>query len=89
MTYSDSFTSEVEFTLTDPSKNGKYLCVVAKDDVGNTTYLASAYPINIDTTAPTAIISGNPAPSTRTNQKVVLTLIASEEVQDITGWVRD
>ena len=89
MTYSDSFTSEVEFTLTDASKNGKYLCVVAKDDVGNTTYLASVYPINIDTTAPTATISGNPAPSTRTNQKVVLTLIANEEVQDITGWLRD
>ena len=89
VTYSDSFTSEVEFTLTDSSKNGKYLCIVAKDDVGNTTYLASAYPINIDTIAPTATISGNPAPSTRTNQKVVLTLIANEEVQDITGWVRD
>ena len=38
----------------DETHNGSYICIFAKDSYANTTILASAHPINVDITHPTA-----------------------------------
>lgn len=50
--YTQSFTNEQSFDITDDSKSGKYICAIAKDSVGNVTYVASNKKLNIDNTPP-------------------------------------
>lgn len=50
--YTQSFTNEQSFDITDDSQSGKYICAIAKDSVGNVTYVASNKKLNIDNTPP-------------------------------------
>jgi hypothetical protein len=44
-------------TFADESNNGKYICFRGSDLAGNTSYLVSSNPLNIDRTAPTTTVS--------------------------------
>lgn len=57
--YTEVLTPGQDITLSDVSKNGKYICVVASDTNGNTAYQASAYPVNLDQTPPVINITDN------------------------------
>ena len=58
-TYGNSFTNSVDFTISSQVNNGKYICIKALDTAGNTSYLVSANPLNIDTTAPIITLVGS------------------------------
>ena len=54
------------FTVSDASQNGKYVCAYGEDAVGNKAVLVSANDLNIDVTAPTITVYNpdtNPAQS--------------------------
>ncbi len=53
-TYSTSFTSGSSFTVSYNTNNGKYICARARDLANNTTYLASANPLNVSTAPPSS-----------------------------------
>ena len=56
-TYPNSFTSGSNFNITSETNNGKYMCFRAVDTAGNTSYLVSANPLNIDITNPAISIT--------------------------------
>ena len=56
-TYSDPISVLTAITFNTEANNGSYLCVVASDLSGNTTYGGSTNPLNIDVTDPTVDIT--------------------------------
>ncbi|PJB22868.1 hypothetical protein CO112_02080, partial [Candidatus Dojkabacteria bacterium CG_4_9_14_3_um_filter_150_Dojkabacteria_WS6_41_13] len=52
-TFGNAFTSGTPFTFNTEVHNGSYICAKAADLAGNTSYLSSANPLNIDVTGPT------------------------------------
>ena len=66
-TYGNTIVSGTPVTFNTEANNGSYICVIATDLAGNTTYSpASANPLNIDITPPTFIITA-PANGSSTN----------------------
>ncbi len=64
------------FSITDESKNGKFICAYGEDASHNKAVVVSAHPINIDITPPTATVAySTTAP---TNQNVTATITLSE-----------
>jgi hypothetical protein len=51
-TYGNAFTSGDDFTINAETNNGKWICAIATDTAGNTTYQASANVLNVDITVP-------------------------------------
>ena len=51
--FTTALVSGTPISITDETQNTNYICVVATDAAGNTSYLGSTSPLNIDTTPPT------------------------------------
>ena len=60
-----------------------YLWILAEDQVGNRSIVKSNA-FNLDNTAPEVEISQNP--SIPTKEKVIVTITANEEIQEVEGW---
>ncbi len=53
VTFTNSYTDNTAFTISDESHNGMYLCAKAEDMAGNMVFVKDTTPVNIDATAPT------------------------------------
>ncbi|PID99033.1 hypothetical protein CSA80_02865 [Candidatus Saccharibacteria bacterium] len=85
-TYNTAFTSGTTFSITTESYNGQYICARAEDQAGNTSYQASANPLNIDVTAPTATFAFSE--TNPTNGNVTVTMTTSEAITTPAGWTQ-
>jgi len=58
-TYSSGFVAGSDFTINTETYNGNYICVIAQDLAGNTSYAVASNPLNIDATPPVITILGD------------------------------
>lgn len=75
-TYPNNFTG-TSFSISTETNNGKYMCFRAVDNLWNTSYLASAFPLNIDTTPNGISFSDNVAVGPVTSDTI--TIVATGE----------
>lgn len=80
-TFGNSFTDGTAITIADELNNGKYICAKAVDFAGNVGYQISAFPLNIDITAPdfasVGVVSNNPIDANYGKADSILTFTLS------------
>ncbi len=84
--YSENLTSGTSFVINNESHNGQYVCAVATDAAGNTTYAVSGEDLNIDVTPPTATFANST--NAPINGDVTVTMTTSENIQTPAGWTK-
>lgn len=58
--FTETFASRENLVFENEDNNGNYICIRATDTFGNTSYLASTHPLNIDITPPMSPIVNQP-----------------------------